>query len=119
VRVYQFRHIRVTLQSSSGVLSAGRAAEVAATPRAALAPLPSAAVSTERLQTLLEGAFPDASEVRVIDRGGGDHFEVRVTAPAFNGLSRIQQHKMVYEALDEPWQDGSIHELRINTKGTP
>jgi stress-induced morphogen len=75
-------------------------------------------VSTETLRTLLEGAFPNASEVRVIDRGGGDHFEVRVTSVDFNGLSRIQQHKLVYEALDEPWQDGSIHELRINTKGT-
>jgi stress-induced morphogen len=75
-------------------------------------------VSTERLQSLLEGAFPNASEVRVIDRGGGDHFEVRVTSSDFDGLTRIQQHKLVYEALDEPWQDGSIHELRINTKGT-
>ena len=75
-------------------------------------------MGTERIQTLLEGAFPNASEVRVIDRGGGDHLEVRVTSADFNGLSRIQQHKLVYEALDEPWQDGSIHELRINTKGT-
>jgi stress-induced morphogen len=75
-------------------------------------------VSTERLQGLLEGAFPDAAEVRVIDRGGGDHFEVRVRAPDFDGLSRIQQHKLIYAALDEPWKDGSIHELRINTKGT-
>jgi stress-induced morphogen len=75
-------------------------------------------VSKDRIQTLLETAFPDAQEVLVIDRGGGDHFEVRVTAPAFEGLTRIQQHKLVYDALDEPWKDGSIHELRINTKGT-
>lgn len=75
-------------------------------------------MSTTRLQTLLEGAFPDAAEVRVIDRGGGDHFEVRVTAPDFDGLSRIAQHKLIYAALAEPWDDGSIHELRINTKGT-
>jgi stress-induced morphogen len=119
VRVYQFRHIRVTFQSSSGVLSAdglqSRRPLRTAPPRR----YHQRQVSTERLQTLLEGAFPDAAEVRVIDRGGGDHFEVRVTTPDFNGLTRIQQHKLVYEALDEPWQDGSIHELRINTKGTP
>ena len=54
----------------------------------------------------------------MIDRGGGDHFEVRVTAPGVRRPHRIQQHKLVYEALDEPWKDGSIHELRINTKGT-
>ena len=75
-------------------------------------------MSKERLQGLLETAFPDAEEVQVIDRGGGDHFEVRVTAPAFNGLNRIAQHRLIYAALDEPWRDGSIHELRINTKGT-
>ncbi len=75
-------------------------------------------MSKDRLQGLLESAFPEAEEVVVIDRGGGDHFEVRVTDPVFDGLSRIQQHKLVYEALDEPWKDGSIHELRINTKGS-
>jgi len=76
------------------------------------------AVVKERIQELLTGAFPDAEEVRVIDRGGDDHFEVRVTAPAFNGLSLPLAHKLVYAALEEPWSDGSIHELRINTKGT-
>ena len=75
-------------------------------------------MSKERIQTLLEGAFPDAADLQVIDRGGGDHFEVRVTAPAFNGMSRIAQHKLIYSVLEEPWADGSIHELRINTKGT-
>jgi len=73
----------------------------------------------ERIQTLLEGAFPEAEQVRVIDRtGGGDHFEVIVQDAAFNGLSRIEQHKLIYAALDEPWRQGNIHELRINTKGT-
>jgi stress-induced morphogen len=75
-------------------------------------------VSTDRIQSLLEGAFPDAAEVHVIDRGGGDHLEVRVTAPAFNGLTRIDQHRLIYAALAAPWSEGTIHELRINTKGT-
>jgi stress-induced morphogen len=73
----------------------------------------------ERIQELLEGAFPGAQEVSVIDRtGGGDHFEVVVHDETFNGLSRIEQHKLIYAALDEPWKHGDIHELRINTKGT-
>jgi stress-induced morphogen len=67
---------------------------------------------------LLEAAFPDALELRVIDRGGGDHFEVQVTAPSLDGLSRIDQHRRVYDALKEPLADGSIHELRIQTRGT-
>jgi stress-induced morphogen len=73
----------------------------------------------ERIQQLLEGAFPQADQVRVIDRtGGGDHFEVVVHDASFDGLSRIEQHKLIYAALAEPWQQGAIHELRINTKGT-
>ena len=72
----------------------------------------------ERIQQLLEGAFPQADQVKVIDRtGGGDHFEVIVHDASFSGLSRIEQHKLIYAALDEPWKQGDIHELRINTKG--
>ena len=72
----------------------------------------------ERIQQLLEDAFPRADQVKVIDRtGGGDHFEVIVHDSSFNGLSRIEQHKLIYAALDEPWKQGDIHELRINTKG--
>ena len=67
---------------------------------------------------LLEQAFPDAEELRVIDRGGGDHFEVQVTAASLAGLSRLDQHRRVYAALAEPLADGSIHELRIKTRGT-
>src|SRR5712691_8213995 len=76
-------------------------------------------VSTEPLQTLLERAFPDATEVRVEDRtGGGDHFQVSVTSRHFNGLSLLDQHRLVNEALAEPLRDGTIHELRIKTKGS-
>ena len=63
-------------------------------------------------------AFPDATELSVLDRtGGGDHFQVTVTSPRFEGLSLIDQHSLVYDALAAPLADGSIHELRIKTKG--
>jgi stress-induced morphogen len=76
-------------------------------------------VATERLEQLLQTAFPDAAELRVEDRtGGGDHFQVIVTSPRFEGLSLIDQHRLVNEALAEPLRDGTIHELRIKTKGT-
>jgi stress-induced morphogen len=78
-----------------------------------------AAVDTEPLQALLQQAFPDATELSVLDRtGGGDHFQVTVTSSCFDGLSLVDQHKLVYEALAAPLADGSIHELRIKTKGT-
>jgi stress-induced morphogen len=71
-----------------------------------------------RLEQLLHQAFPDAREVWVEDRtGGGDHFQVTVASPRFNDLSLVAQHRLVYEALAGPLADGSIHELRITTRG--
>jgi stress-induced morphogen len=76
-------------------------------------------VPTEPLQDLLEQAFPDATELSVLDRtGGGDHFQVTVATPRFEGLPLVDQHRLVYDALAAPLADGSIHELRIKTKGT-
>jgi stress-induced morphogen len=76
-------------------------------------------VSTQPLQALLENAFPDATELNVEDRtGGGDHFQVTVASPRFSGLSLLEQHRLVNEALSGPLRDGTIHELRIKTKGS-
>ena len=70
------------------------------------------------IRDLLEAAFP-GGQVEVEDRtGGGDHFQVTVVTEAFNGLPLIQQHKLVNQALAAPLADGTIHELRIRTKGT-
>jgi stress-induced morphogen len=74
-------------------------------------------MGTDAIRTLLEQAFPDGS-VEVLDRtGGGDHFHVTVASPAFDGASLVEQHRMVNRALAEPLADGTIHELRITTKG--
>jgi stress-induced morphogen len=76
-------------------------------------------VAVQTLESLLAQAFPDATELSVEDRtGGGDHFQVTVQSARFDGLSRIEQHKLVYAALEAPLTDGTIHELRIKTKGT-
>jgi stress-induced morphogen len=76
-------------------------------------------VATQPLQALLEQAFPEATELAVVDRtGGGDHFQVTVASPRFEGLPLVDQHRLVYDALAAPLADGSIHELRIKTKGT-
>jgi len=70
------------------------------------------------IRDLLAEAFP-GGRVDVEDRtGGGDHFQVTVVSDAFNGLSLIQQHTLVNAALAGPLADGTIHELRIRTKGT-
>ena len=76
-------------------------------------------MATEPLRAMLAQAFPDASELSVEDRTGtGDHFQVTVASPRFEGLSLLEQHRLVNEALAAPLADGTIHELRIKTKGT-
>jgi stress-induced morphogen len=42
---------------------------------------------------------------------------VTVVSPHFSGLSLVDQHRLVYDALAEPLADGTIHELRITTRG--
>jgi stress-induced morphogen len=76
-------------------------------------------MATEPLRARLLKAFPDATSLSVVDRtGGGDHFQVVVAAPSLDGLSLVEQHRLVYDALAEPLADGTIHELRISTRGT-
>ena len=76
-------------------------------------------MATATLEALLRDAFPDATELSVADRtGGGDHFQVIVTSPRFNGLPLLEQHRLVNAALADPLRDGTIHELRIKTRGT-
>jgi stress-induced morphogen len=76
-------------------------------------------VDPDTIRVLLAQAFPAATSVDVEDRtGGGDHFQVTVVSSEFDGLSLLDQHRRVNEALAVPLADGSIHELRIKTKGT-
>jgi stress-induced morphogen len=78
-----------------------------------------AAMEAGVICTILEQAFPDAAQLDVEDRTGtGDHFQVTVVSGEFDGLSLLDQHRRVNDALAEPLGDGSIHELRIKTKGT-
>lgn len=74
--------------------------------------------ATEPLESLLRNAFPDVTDLSVVDRtGGGDHFQVTMVSTRFDGLSLVEQHRLVYDALAEPLADGTIHELRIRTRG--
>jgi stress-induced morphogen len=76
-------------------------------------------VPASQLETLLRDAFPEATELRVTDRtGGGDHFLVEVTSPRFDGMPLLEQHRLVNAALAAPFASGTIHEMRIKTRGT-
>jgi stress-induced morphogen len=62
-------------------------------------------------------AFPDASVVEVTDyTGGGDHFSVVVESATFAGRSRVDQHRLVYDAVKDEIADGSIHAFQLTTR---
>lgn len=67
------------------------------------------------IDATLHSAFPGA-QIRVTDTtGGGDHFEVEISASQFAGLSMIDQHRAVYDALGEP-VGYEIHALALKTR---
>jgi stress-induced morphogen len=71
--------------------------------------------STDEIKSRIEAAVPD-SIVEVEDwTGGGDHFRATVVSPAFAGLSRIQQHRLVYDVFGAEI-GGPIHALSLTTR---
>jgi stress-induced morphogen len=73
------------------------------------------AISTDEVRLMIEAALPGA-QVEVIDETGTrDHLRATVSAPQFEGLSRIEQHKLVKKAVQTRFDDGSIHALSIKT----
>jgi stress-induced morphogen len=67
------------------------------------------------LTTMIETALPGAT-AEVVDQGGGDHLAAVVVAPQFAGLSRLEQHRLVYAAVQSRLDDGSIHALALRTR---
>jgi len=73
-------------------------------------------VDLAELKTMIEAALPGA-EVAVEDEdGGGQHLRATVAAPQFEGLSRIDQHRLVKAAVKERFDDGQIHALSVKTE---
>lgn len=73
------------------------------------------AMQPDEIERLIKAAFPDA-EVAIQDLAGdGDHYAATVTSEAFRGKTRVQQHQMVYSALQGK-MGGILHALALQTK---
>ena len=71
--------------------------------------------SPEDIKRRIESAIP-GSHAEVEDyTGGGDHFRATVTAAAFDGRSRVEQHRLVYEVFGAEI-GGAIHALSLKTQ---
>jgi stress-induced morphogen len=67
------------------------------------------------VKSMIERALPGA-DVEVIDETGqGDHLRAVVSATQFEGLGRLDQHRLVKSAVQERFDDGSIHALSVKT----
>ena len=72
------------------------------------------AMDAHEIERLIKEAIPDARvEIRDL-AGDGDHYAATVVAESFRGKSRVQQHQMVYEALQGN-MGGTLHALALKT----
>ena len=72
------------------------------------------AMEANDIAAMIKDALPDA-EITIEDlRGDGDHYSALVVSPVFRGKSRVQQHQMVYAALQGK-MGGDLHALALQT----
>jgi stress-induced morphogen len=72
------------------------------------------AMDAASIERLIKDGIPDAT-VTISDlRGDGDHYAAYIVSPAFIGKSRVQQHQMVYAAL-QGRMGNELHALAIQT----
>ena len=72
--------------------------------------MPTSSELKQRIEEAIPGADVDVQDLT----GGGDHFRAEVVSDRFGGLSRIQQHKLVYDVFGAEI-GGPIHALSIKT----
>jgi stress-induced morphogen len=72
-------------------------------------------ISPVQVEEMIKAELPDA-QVQVQDlTGGGDHYQVTVVSSLFAGKRLIQQHQLVYSALQEAMSSEAIHALALKT----
>ena len=72
-------------------------------------------MSGKEIEALITQALPGATVEMTDLAGDGDHWAAKVTSPAFVGKSRVQQHKLVYDALGGR-MGGELHALQLTTQ---
>jgi stress-induced morphogen len=73
------------------------------------------AMDATEIERMIKDALPDA-EVTIQDLAGdGDHYAATIVSGAFAGKSRVQQHQLVYAAL-QGRMGNELHALALNTR---
>ncbi|MGF1479242.1 MAG: BolA family protein [Cyanophyceae cyanobacterium] len=71
-------------------------------------------LSLKQVESMISEQLPDA-QVVVRDLKGGDHLEAIVVSAEFEGKTRVQQHQLVYGALQQALASETIHALALKT----
>jgi len=72
------------------------------------------AMEAADIEQLIKDSIPDAVVTIEDLRGDGDHYAAYVVSSSFTGKSRVQQHQMVYQAL-QGRMGGELHALALQT----
>lgn len=75
-----------------------------------------AMITPAEITALIRVALPDATVEASDWSGSGDHYNVRVGSAGFRGVTLIDQHRMVYSAVDSALKDGRLHAIQIKTE---
>ena len=70
------------------------------------------------IERLIKEAIPDAEVIIEDLRGDGDHYAAYIVSTAFKGKTRVQQHQMVYQAL-QGRMGSELHALALQTSAPP
>jgi acid stress-induced BolA-like protein IbaG/YrbA len=74
-----------------------------------------AMISPQQVEAMIKAELPDA-QVQVQDlTGGGDHYQVTVVSSQFAGKGLVQQHQLIYGALQQAMSNDAIHALALKT----
>ena len=73
-------------------------------------------ITVEEIKKLIKEAIPDASiEIKDL-MGDNNHYSAKISSKIFNGISKIEQHKLVYKSLKGK-MGNELHALSITTEG--
>lgn len=73
-------------------------------------------IEQNKLEKIITDKFPN-SKILVEDLAGdNNHYSITIESSMFNGLTRIQQHQLVYKSLDG-LMDSELHAMQLKTKG--
>ena len=72
-------------------------------------------IKKELIEKLIKNSIPDAKIIIEDLRGDEDHYSATITSKSFEGKTKIEQHKMIYESL-EGKMGNELHALMLKTK---